>query len=144
MKARLICHDWRQSPVDQQQRLQDLRHADIEQGFALSRAPLMHLTMIQLGPGRFEFIWTSHHLLLDGWSMALVLQEVLERYSAMCRGTSFHPAFHPPYRDYIAWIRKQDLAKAEAYWRTLLQNFSTATPLPSESTAQSGPVDGNP
>ena len=142
--APFIIHDWRPSFAGQQQRLEELSRADVQQGFDLGSPLLMRFTLVQLGPGRFEFIWTSHHLLLDGWSMALVLQEVLERYSAMCRGTSFHPAFHPPYRDYIAWIRKQDLAKAEAYWRTLLQNFSTATPLPSESTAQSGPVDGNP
>lgn len=141
--AQFVNHDWRRSSADQQPRLEELGRADVQQGFDFSSAPLMRFTLVQLGPGRFEFIWTSHHLLLDGWSMALVLQEVLERYSAMCRGTAFHPVFHRAYRDYIAWIGQQDLASAEAYWSTLLQNFSTATPLPGESAAQSGPADGN-
>ena len=141
--AQFVTHDWRHSSAGQQQRLEELGRADVQQGFDFSSPPLMRFTLVQLGPGRFEFIWTSHHLLLDGWSMALVLQEVLERYSAMCRGESFHPVFHRPYRDHIAWIRQQNLARAEAYWRSLLQNFSTATPLPGESAAQSDPADGN-
>jgi amino acid adenylation domain-containing protein/non-ribosomal peptide synthase protein (TIGR01720 family) len=141
--AQFVNYDWRPSSAGQQQRVEELARGDVQQGFDLSCPPLMRFTLVQLEPGRFEFIWTSHHLLLDGWSMALVLQEVLERYSAMCRGTSFHPAFHRRYRDYIAWIRQQDLASAEAYWRSLLRNFSTATPLPGESTAESGPADEN-
>ncbi|HEV3316175.1 MAG TPA: amino acid adenylation domain-containing protein [Candidatus Angelobacter sp.] len=140
-RASFTHHDWSQSAVDQQQQLKNLRHADIEQGFDLSRPPLMRFTLVQLAPGRFEFIWSSHHLLLDGWGMSLVLQEVLERYAAMRTGTSFHPATRRPYRDYIAWLQKQDMASAQAYWEASLQDFSVATPLPAERTGQSAIPD---
>src|SRR5258708_35394426 len=101
----------------------------------------MRFTLIQVAPGRFEFIWSSHHLLLDGWGMSLVLQELIERYEAGCAGTFFKAVPSRPYRDYIAWIRRQDLARAKEYWEDRLKGFQLAVPLPGESPTQSASPD---
>ncbi len=52
-------------------------------------------------------------MLLDGWAIALVLKQVFAHYQALCQGTTLEPAPTRPYRDYIAWIDRQDLAQAE-------------------------------
>jgi amino acid adenylation domain-containing protein/non-ribosomal peptide synthase protein (TIGR01720 family) len=135
-KACFIHHDLSELPGDQQLHLAKLRVADAEQGFDLARPPLMRFMLVDLGSGRFEFLWSSHHLLLDGWGMSLLLQEVLERYAALCAGTSFHPAWRRPYRDYVAWIQRQDVAKAEEYWRGILQGLAGAARLPGEQAVQ--------
>jgi amino acid adenylation domain-containing protein/non-ribosomal peptide synthase protein (TIGR01720 family) len=136
-RATFIQHDWRQLAGGQGRRLEELRRADVEQGFNLDSPPLMRFVLVQLADERFEFLWSSHHLLLDGWSMSLVLKEVLERYAAACAGKAFHPSPHRPYRDYVAWIRSHEPAKAKEYWEAMLKGFSGAVPLPGERAVQS-------
>lgn len=66
-KPLLEQHDWRTlSPEKQQQQLEALLQAERKQGFNLSKAPLMRLTLIQIGQDAYQFIWSYHYLLLDG------------------------------------------------------------------------------
>jgi acyl carrier protein len=85
--------------------------------------------LIQLADDVHRFIWSHHHLLLDGWSLSLVLKEVLNDYEALCRGESPNAIARRPYADYIAWLRQQDLAQAEAFWRQTLKGFRKPTTL---------------
>ena len=78
---------------------------------------------------RFSFVWTTHHLILDGWSMGLLVQEVFENYEARLRGKQLQRGAVRPYRDYIEWLRTEDTGQAEAYWRKRLAGFTTPTPL---------------
>src|ERR687886_738282 len=123
-------HDWRRlSPVEQQEQLEVFLHADRERGFDLSQAPLMRLTLIQMDENVYQFIWSHHHLLLDGWSLSLVLKEVFAFYEVSRQGQDLHLQRSRPYQSYIAWLQQQDLARAEVFWRQMLQGFSTPTPL---------------
>ncbi|HKR21228.1 MAG TPA: amino acid adenylation domain-containing protein, partial [Pyrinomonadaceae bacterium] len=113
-------YDWRgSSHVDQQSRLTALLSDDRRLGFDLTTAPLMRLKLVRLGDESYRFIWTHHHLLLDGWSIALLLDEVFNTKPAAIR----------QYRDYIAWLRQQDLTQAKIYWRDYLHGFLAPTPL---------------
>lgn len=103
--------------------LAELQRADHRRGFDLSDPPLMRLRLIKTGGDRYHLIWTCHHLLLDGWSGARFIEEVLVRYA----GTS---AIRPPagsYRDYIAWLLERDYELDARYWRTQLQVLNTPT-----------------
>ena len=67
--------DWRGlSPDEQQARLASFLRSDRVRGFELSTPPLMRMTLIQIADDAYRFIWSYHHLLLDGWSMSLVLK----------------------------------------------------------------------
>jgi hypothetical protein len=98
-------------------------------GFDLSRAPLMRLALIRMGDDEYQFVWTYHHILLDGWSGTLVARDIVSIYRALYRGDDLQLPKPHPYRDYIAWLQQQDLASAEKYWRETLKGFTTATPL---------------
>ena len=89
----------------------------------------MRLTLLRVGDAEYYFVWSYLHLLLDGWSTALVLSEVFARYDALLRGTDLHRTQPRPFQDYIAWLRGQDLPAAERFWREVLVGFSTPTPL---------------
>jgi amino acid adenylation domain-containing protein len=121
--------DWRSySPSEQQAQLEAFLIADRKQGFDLSKAPLMRLALMRLSQRRYQFTWSFHHLLLDGWSSPIILAELFALYEGFCRAES--PALPPrrPYRDYIRWLQQQDLSQAEQFWRAYLDGFATPTP----------------
>src|SRR5579884_2003288 len=123
--------DWREiSPPEQEKQLDALQQEDRQRGFELSKAPLLRLTLVRLSEDRFTFIWTHHHLLLDGWSMPLVLKEVMMYYKHIKEGTQLSLTPPRPYRDYIAWLQRQSRASAEQFWRKYLTGLATPSHLP--------------
>ena len=103
--------------------------ADRAQGFDLTRAPLLRLHLIRLSEQTFHFIWSFHHVLLDGWSVSQLLSQVFACYHANRQDRSISLPASRPYRDYIAWLQQQDLAAAQSYWREALRGFRTLTSL---------------
>jgi amino acid adenylation domain-containing protein/non-ribosomal peptide synthase protein (TIGR01720 family) len=129
----LACHDLRHLPdAAQHERLDRYLHEDRERGFDLTRPPLMRLALFRLGTAAYELVWTYHHLLLDGWSVPLVLGDVATAYQALCEGREPALTRPRPFRDYIAWLRRQDLDEARRHWRALLAGFAAPTPLPGD------------
>jgi amino acid adenylation domain-containing protein len=127
--------DWRDlSPAEQQQKINEFLAAERRRGFVLTEAPLMRLALFHLAADQYQFAWTHHHLLLDGWSVPLLMEEVFAFYDAWQKGENLHRERSRPFRDYIAWLQQQDLASAEAFWRERLKGFSAPTPLVVERT----------
>ncbi|MFP2934054.1 condensation domain-containing protein, partial [Pyxidicoccus sp. 3LG] len=123
--------DWRAlSPEEQAEQLRALLTEDRAQGFELTRAPLLRLMRIRLNETGYRLVWSHHHLLLDGWSMGPLLDELFTVYEAQSQGRAPGLASRPPYRDYIAWLRRKDTSHAEAFWRDALTGFTEPTPLP--------------
>jgi amino acid adenylation domain-containing protein/non-ribosomal peptide synthase protein (TIGR01720 family) len=140
----LIVHDWQNLTIaDQQTKLEALRQAEQIQGFELSKAPLMRLILIQLAPQQYHFLWSHHHLLLDGWSTSLILQEVFAFYEAACQNQNLRLPKPRLYRDYIGWLQQQSLSEAEAFWRQTLKGFTVPTPfsVDNDSSSKSFRID---
>ncbi|MDF5715312.1 MAG: amino acid adenylation domain-containing protein [Rhizonema sp. NSF051] len=126
----LLTYDWRELSVEQQkQQLEVFLDSERQQGLPLSQAPLMRLHLIQLDRDTYEFVWSSHHLLLDGWSSALVFKELLNFYQAFSQGERLPLQPTVSYRNYIAWLQQQDVANSVAFWRQKLQGFHAPTPI---------------
>ncbi len=104
-------------PAEQKECLTTFLRADRQRGFALTRPPLMRLALFKLAEARHQFVWSSHHLLKDGWSTEIILRDVFALYSAYAGGKSPELAEAPPYADYIAWLRAQDLTPAKNFWQ---------------------------
>ena len=122
--------DWRElSPAGQRSRWEAFLAADRRRSFAVAAAPLLRLALIRLGERSYRFLWTHHHVLLDGWSNAILLREVFRFYEAACRREPLQLAPPHPFREYIAWLERQDMAAAEELWRRNLAGFSAPTPL---------------
>jgi len=116
--------DWRGlADGEQARRLKEFLRADRARGFDLASPPLIRLALLRLRDDSVRIVWSYHHLLLDGWSVSLLLNELFSSYEAIRCGNE--PALPParPYRDYIAWLQRQDLRRAEAFWRRFLAGF---------------------
>ncbi|PZD72647.1 Linear gramicidin synthase subunit D [Acaryochloris thomasi RCC1774] len=112
-----------------EQSLGKILYDDRVEGFALDQAPLMRVQLVRLSEDTHELIWSFHHLILDGWSLPLVLQTVFQHYGALEKSQSFAALTPCPYRDYIHWLSKQDQDQATQFWRQYLQGFSSPTSL---------------
>ncbi|HEC85215.1 MAG TPA: amino acid adenylation domain-containing protein, partial [Thioploca sp.] len=123
-------HDWRESSRETQQQLHELLQQERNQGFDLSQAPLMRFDLIRLDEQRYVFIQHHHHILMDGWCLPIMMSEVRDSYLAYLQGQTPQLPSRPPYREYIAWLLKQDRATAERYWQQRLAGFAAPTPLP--------------
>lgn len=122
--------DWRAlSPEVHDEQLTAYLVKEQTRGFDLSRAPLMRLALIRMSDDEYRFVWTYHHILLDGWSGTLVSRDIAATYRALSQGEDLQLSNPRPYRDYIKWLQQQGLARAEKYWRATLKGFTAATPL---------------
>jgi natural product biosynthesis luciferase-like monooxygenase protein len=122
--------DWTEDPPEQQQaKLQDLLLADRQRDFDPARAPLFRLMQIRLGVSSFQVILSHHPVLLDERSVSSMLNEVLACYRAGLQNSECLLASAPPYRAYVGWVGRQDLAGAELYWRTSLNSSSLRSSL---------------
>ncbi|HEY0607136.1 MAG TPA: amino acid adenylation domain-containing protein [Herpetosiphonaceae bacterium] len=122
--------DWRDmSPEEQSARLDAYLAADRQRGFDLSSAPLMRLLLARVAADEHRLVWSHHHIVLDGWSLPLLLQEILVCYESFRRDRT--PQLDPPrpYQDYIEWLQQQDPARSEQFWRQTLHGFGAPTPL---------------
>ncbi|NUT45862.1 MAG: amino acid adenylation domain-containing protein, partial [Saccharothrix sp.] len=102
----------------------ELVAADAAAGIDLAGPTLMRLVIGRVSDTEVDLLWTSHHLILDGWSTPQVFGDVLAEYAG---GT---PAQRRPFRDYLAWLGEQDPTAAEAHWRGVLAGVESPTPLP--------------
>ncbi|MCP5311405.1 MAG: amino acid adenylation domain-containing protein [Zoogloeaceae bacterium] len=125
--------DWRdRSRTEQVRKFEALLRSDREQALELHRAPVMRHYLIRVGEQSYRFLWSHHHLLLDGWSLATVLRELFAEYACGVRGSHFHPPAARPYSDYVRWELEQNRREAEQFWRHRLQGFQAPTRLPVE------------
>ena len=130
--------DWRGlSTQEQEARLEAYLLEDRRRGFQLSRAPLMRLSLFELDEASVYFVWSHHHLILDGWSIFLIFKEVRALYEALCRGEQLELEPARPYKDYIAWLQRQDLSEAKAFWQKMLAGAPPPAGLAREQTADS-------
>ncbi|MGE5334111.1 MAG: amino acid adenylation domain-containing protein [Nitrososphaerota archaeon] len=123
--------DWRTlATAEQHTRFRALLASDRRHGFDLARAPLMRLFIIRTADDTHRFVLTYHHVVLDGWSLALLFKEIFTGYEAFIQDEELTLPPARPYREYIAWLQTQDTAAAEAFWRNALAGC-TANPAPS-------------
>ncbi|WP_211225471.1 non-ribosomal peptide synthetase [Amycolatopsis nigrescens] len=100
-----------------------IRDADRTRRFDLTQPPLVRFTLLKLAPARHRLLFTHHHIVLDGWSLPLVIRELLTLYAEP--GTE--PPRPRPYRDYLSWLAGQDADAAREAWRESLSGLTEPT-----------------
>lgn len=107
----------------------NLLRRDRVRGFDLAAAPLMRLSLARVDASAHRFAVSYHHIILDGWSLPLLLREVFAFYGSLSQGRDLTLDQPVPFRDYIATLRRQDLSAAETFWRQTLAGFASPTML---------------
>jgi amino acid adenylation domain-containing protein/non-ribosomal peptide synthase protein (TIGR01720 family) len=120
--------DLRDLPAERQEaELAQRTAAAAERTFDLTRPPLLHFTLIHHGERAHRLVMAHHHILLDGWSVGRLMTDLFTLYAAGGDESALPPV--TPYRDYLAWLARQDRAAAEEAWRAVLGGVEEPTRL---------------
>ncbi|MBF3157527.1 non-ribosomal peptide synthetase, partial [Pseudomonas aeruginosa] len=132
-RTRIEFLDWSELPEDgHEERLQALHKREREAGFDLLEQPPFHLRLIRLGEARYWFMMSNHHILIDAWCRGLLMNDFFEIYGALGEGRPANLPTPPRYRDYIAWLQRQDLEQSRRWWSESLRGFERPTLVPSD------------
>ncbi|MFL1491454.1 non-ribosomal peptide synthase/polyketide synthase [Pseudomonas antarctica] len=112
--------------------LDALADAERSRGFELNAAPLFRLMLVRGVGSAWHFIFTSHHILMDGWSNAQLLGEVIAHYAGQTLEAPLGQ-----FRDYLGWLQQQP--SGEAFWKAAMAPLQAPTLL---AQALRAPVDG--
>jgi amino acid adenylation domain-containing protein len=109
--------------------LERLARADAIQPFDLTRVPLLRITLVQLHERENVLLVTMHHIVSDGWSNEILINEFAALYEGMCIGRPPQlPELKIQYADFAVWQRDwlqgAVLAKEMEYWRGQLAGIA--------------------
>ncbi|MBE0339247.1 non-ribosomal peptide synthetase [Paenibacillus sp. 23TSA30-6] len=123
--------DLRKLDVDQRDTwLKSFKLENKARGFDLRQDVLLRVAILRTGEDSYHFVWSFHHIVMDGWCLSLVNKEVFESYAALQEGRV--PVLAPavPYSSFIEWLEAQDREVAADYWSSYLSGYEQQTALP--------------
>lgn len=119
--------DWSgDDDAESPERWRALAQAEREQGFDLGRTPVYRLALVRVDERRYRFSFCYHHIILDGWSLKLLLDEAAALYvkPAGCELTDTR------YADYVDWLLTRDTGDEKTFWASQLGDLETPTRIP--------------
>ncbi|HET9278834.1 MAG TPA: condensation domain-containing protein, partial [Flavitalea sp.] len=129
---------------DQAEAIRKYSERDRIKGFDFKSAPLMRVGLFRIKDDQYRMLWTSHHLLFDGWSLPILMEEFLSSYEILISGKELEEYKKDRYEDYIRYLERFDKEDEETYWRKYMSGIEQGTFLPfMEVNTQrtKGPVD---
>ncbi len=116
-----VVHDWTQS-TDYEERLESFRREDVARGFDVMEPPLLRINVFARPDGKHDLLWTMHHAIVDGWSSARIVAEVIDVYRVRISSGAVESQPVIPYRNYIEWLASRP--SSEPWWRQSLASLS--------------------
>ncbi|PWV46106.1 non-ribosomal peptide synthetase [Chitinophaga sp. S165] len=116
---------------------------DLNKGFNLEEGSQMRLSVLQTGEREFTFLWSHHHILMDGWCTGIIIRDFYQLYHSHRQPNVPTLPDVTSYREYIRWLRSVDHREAMDYWKGYLDGYDTAAvlPFPQPGIREAGPVE---
>jgi amino acid adenylation domain-containing protein len=131
--------DWPEKPGESiKHELENFVIEDRKKPLNLNKAPLMRVSLIKTANESFYFVWSHHHIIIDGWSRSIILRDLFTAYDSFIKNQNIQLPPVRPFGDYIKWIKELDENKAENFWRNYLKGFHSPTTLPNGKMSSSG------
>lgn len=123
-------------------RIEEYLEQDREKGFDLSRDPLVRMAVLRIDHEEYKVIVSFHHIIMDGWCIGIVLEEIFEIYKSVKEGILPDLPAASPYSKYIQWLEKQDSHTASEYWKGYVKGYEQLAALPQKSVSSVDERDG--
>ncbi|MGH1540695.1 MAG: amino acid adenylation domain-containing protein [Arenicella sp.] len=118
-----------ESNVDIDLELETMAKHDREAGFDLRVAPLMRMTVVCINAQEYCLIWTHHHILMDGWCISLLMDDLWSSYDAYCEKKPPQLAARRLFSAYVQWVEQNNVEDVQRFWEQQLRGFTTTTRL---------------
>lgn len=125
--------DIRDQSAEEQELIDLYQEREKTRGFDLSSEVLMRLLVLRTGAASYAFIWSHHHILMDGWCMGLIVNEFQAIYTHMINGKELALPPVAPYADYIQWLEAREKESSVEYWREYLASYGSLSTLPQKA-----------
>ncbi|MBT2758817.1 AMP-binding protein, partial [Mesobacillus foraminis] len=119
-----------QPPGVQNEVISTYKAQDKMKAFNLSKDLLMRLAVFRTGQDEYKVIWSFHHILMDGWSLGTVLNELFDLYGKIRNREDLALEKPAKFSSYISWLRRQDQQEAQLFWDDYLRNYHQTANLP--------------
>jgi amino acid adenylation domain-containing protein/non-ribosomal peptide synthase protein (TIGR01720 family) len=120
--------------------ISEYKARDRRRMFDLGRDPLMRLAVYREGETKYKFIWSHHHILMDGWCTGILHAELQDIYRGLREGKPHGLKPAAPYKNYIKWLQKQDKKVSGDYWHDYLEGYTNPVTL---QGSKNDPGDGS-
>jgi amino acid adenylation domain-containing protein/non-ribosomal peptide synthase protein (TIGR01720 family) len=118
--------------------IDEYKEKDKVRSFNLEKDVLMRLSIFRVDESGYEFTWSHHHILMDGWCLGILNSEFFEIYNAYLENRPNRLPGVKAYRTYIRWLEKQDKETAARYWANYLESFEEQTGVPKTRISKEG------
>lgn len=115
--------------------LERFKEEDRRRGFDLSSEVLIRGALFRTDVDQWNFVLSFHHILMDGWSLAPLFQELFELYETLDSSSS--PEYKPAFRDYIQWLEHRDESQARNYFQEYLEGYEKKAIVPGDKGSSS-------
>ncbi|WP_228457070.1 condensation domain-containing protein, partial [Chryseobacterium sp. LAM-KRS1] len=122
--------DFRHTIPESELELQHIKQSDVDRGFELDKPTQMRLEVVEMPDGDYEFIWSHHHIIMDGWCLNILINDFSAVLNSLQKGEAMQLPDPPKYSSYIKWLGEVDREKAEHYWENYLKEFNSPTVVP--------------
>ncbi|WP_303838809.1 condensation domain-containing protein, partial [Ruminococcus flavefaciens] len=117
---------------DSEEQCAELIKSDVKRGFDLKNDTLLRVKYVKLSGSLYKLIFTTHHIITDGWCNSILFSDFFSYYEMLCSGSSYNSILDKivekkkstkDFGDYIKWLEKQNTQKAKDYWEDLLEGY---------------------
>ncbi|MCK4259026.1 MAG: non-ribosomal peptide synthase/polyketide synthase [Halanaerobiales bacterium] len=128
------------SVSEQERRIVEFKEKDLNTKFDFEKGKLNRFSLLKISEEKYLVCWSFHHILLDGWSMPIIIGDLFNIYHHRVGKLTLTKEVAPQFGDYLNWLIKCDKNKGIKFWENYMKNFSETTPLPYDKKANKGEV----
>ena len=110
--------------------VEEYKKEDRELGFQLNSRSQIRLSLINLGNNTYEFIWSNHHIIMDGWCISILINEFYQILTTLNNNQKVTLPKVTPYVNYIKWLDTIDKSKTLNYWKEYLADYNQKAIIP--------------
>jgi|GEM_PF-266592 len=123
-------------PAMQHEAIQNVLQKDRSTPFDLSRDVLMRLQVLQTGDAVFRVVWSFHHIIMDGWCLPILQQELMALYSGQINQNDPNLPVPGAFRTFVEWLEKQDRNTSREFWQNYLEGYDQLATFPKQAPTQ--------
>ena len=130
IKGSFIHEELSGSKADIQKKVSIIKNQDRSRGFNLEELGLIRLKVLFINKKEYVFVWSFHHIIMDGWCTEILIQEFYKIWIALNSNNQILLPNTTPYANYINWLSNVDRKASISYWKNYLSGIESVTEIP--------------